>query len=177
MFQQPLPNFFLRLEPHLPNFFLTLEPLYLSDDQRLFPQGDIRFPLVYSPSDMEAESGDEATLTDEKMKKIRGSSKKVAMRTPAARTRKPTREEKKFERRVGIKPRARMQWKKKEIVEEVEAIKRLGLKRKNLASFESRFFYHYELPTICKLVHSKCPEMFAPPQLSATPPYEYVRNS
>lgn len=209
MFQQPLPH-----------FVLTLEPLYLSDTQHLFQQGDTRFPLIYSPSDMnlsdmspsnmrrshmsrsdmscsdispsdmgssdmEAESADETTakLTDAKKKTLKGASKRAAKKlptkTPVARTKKPTKEEKKFERRVVVKPRARrtskMHWKKKEIVDEVEAVQKLSLKRKKLASFESRFFYHYELPTICKLVHSKCPEMFAPPQLSTTPLYEYVR--
>lgn len=46
-------------------------------------------------------------------------------------------------------------------------------RRRMLDTFQSRTYYRYEVPTICRLVSSKLPELFSPPCLSTTPMYEW----
>lgn len=59
-----------------------------------------------------------------------------------------------------------------EMVEQQEEVKRKRRRRKMLDEFQSRMYYHYELPTICKLMYCKVPELMLPPCLSTTPVYE-----
>lgn len=75
-------------------------------------------------------------------------------------------------RQPTLRPFKLLQRKARELIERQEEAQRRHRRRKMLGEFKSRMYYHYELPTVCKLMYCKVPELMLPPCLSTTPVYQ-----